>query len=126
MRRKIGECVVNLHQILDVQIANCFPLRNGKREQTGTILFVVCVQENLHNSTGNRSEMGVNRTLMESSMHMQSQLSQMSHLGRIDKSCDFQGPDQYDEENEKLQLQMIRQELKEQNQSNLLRLFCSI
>lgn len=102
-----------------VEIADCFPLLNRKNEQTGTIYVSVNAQEHLHNiSTATRSEMGtsVNRTQVECPSHMQ---SQVSHLGRIERSYDYPMPGEYsvDDEDEKQQLQLIKQELKEQNNS---------
>ncbi len=116
MCSKIGECRVSLHEILEVKIEDYFPLTNDKGEELGRIFLSIYTQANTHNISVNRSEMGPpGRAWMENSM-------QVPHLGRIERSYDASPPDDVPDEDEprdeeKLQLQKIQEELKEQNNS---------
>jgi len=80
-----------------------------KQEQTGLILFSIFAQENVQPIV-NKSEIASNHTFADNSLHVQ------SHLGRIERSYDFATADP-EEEDEKVQLQLIQQELREQNNS---------
>jgi len=121
--KKIGECRVNLHNTLpEVEIPNRFPLYGPKREQTGTLCFILSKSEYMSPSIVNPNRtMLFDSTNNNANIHMQTNSSQMSqqmlvpHLGRIDKSYDFSGNDpSFECEDERTQLQIIQQELTEQ------------
>jgi len=96
---------VNLHQTLpEVEIKNCFPLRNIKGEQTGSILFIVSKTE-----SSNKSNM------FSSQIYHQPSAQVMPHLGLIEKNNEYSALEgSFDLEDEKTQLQIIQQELNEQ------------